>query len=48
MLSIKDVDSTLKDEIQSVFGKDNFFEIKNRKWLKKFQIIYIIFLNFSR
>jgi hypothetical protein len=35
MLSIKDVDSALKDKIQSVFGKDNFFEVKNRKWLKK-------------
>jgi hypothetical protein len=44
MLTIKDVDSVLKDKIQSVFGKDNFFEIKNRKWLKKCSDnIYYIF-----
>jgi len=28
MLTIKDVDFALKNKIQSVFGKDNFFEIK--------------------
>ena len=44
MLTIKDGDSALRDKIQSVFGKDNFFEIKNRKWLKKFSNnIYYIF-----
>jgi hypothetical protein len=44
MLTIKDVDSALKEKIQSVFGKDNFFEVKNRKWLKKCSNnIYYIF-----
>jgi hypothetical protein len=44
MLTINDVDSALKDKIQSIFGEDNFFEIKNRKWLKKCSTnIYYIF-----